>query len=236
MGFLPPDNPAGVGQGFVTYTVSPVRTAQTGDVIYAQASIVFDTEPPMDTPRIFNTIDAGTGLTSAPAALPARAATPQFEVSWSGTDDSQGSAVSSYTIYVSDNGGPYTVWLKDTTLTSATYAGQDNHTYAFYSVATNNAGNRQAPPSPLATTQVLMHLWHNYADPYDVNAVDGVTPLDVLLIINWINAHPGVSTPSAPPAMGPPYYDVNADDLILPLDVLLVINYKIGRASCRERV
>ena len=92
-------------------------------------------------------------------------------------------------------------------------------------MATNNAGNRQAPPSPLATTQVLMHLWHNYADPYDVNAVDGVTPLDVLLIINWINAHPGVSTPSAPPAMGPPYYDVNADDLILPLDVLLVINY-----------
>jgi hypothetical protein len=200
VGFLPPDNPAGVGQGFVTYTVSPVRTAQTGDVIYAQASIVFYTQPPLDTRRIFNTIDAGTGLASAPEGLPAREATPQFEVSWSGSGDSQGSAVRSYTIYVSDNGGPFTVWLENTTLTSATYDGEDNHTYSFYSVATDNAGNRQATPSPLATTQVLMHLWHNYADPYDVNGVDGVTPLDVLLIINWINAHPGVSThPPRPP-------------------------------------
>jgi hypothetical protein len=231
VGFLPPDNADGIGQGFVSYTVRPDPDSQTGDVIYAQATITFYTQPPLATPRIFNTIDAGTGLTSAPAALPAREAMPQFVVSWAGTDDSLGSAVSSYTIYVSDNGGPFTAWLENTTLTSATYDGQDNHTYAFYSVATDNAGNRQATPSPLATTQVLMHLWHNYANAHDVNGADGVTPLDVLLIINWINAHPGGTSLPAPPAVPPPYYDVSGgtngdgDGQITPLDVLVVINY-----------
>jgi hypothetical protein len=63
-------------------------------------------QPPFNTPQIFNTIDAGTGLTSTVAALPPEEPSPEFNVSWSGTDSAKGSAIASFTIYVSDNSGP----------------------------------------------------------------------------------------------------------------------------------
>ena len=70
-----------------------------------------------------------------------------FLVSWSGTDANGESGLASYNIYVSDDGGPFQLWLGNTTLTSATYNGQPGHTYAFYSIAMDNAGNIQLPPS-----------------------------------------------------------------------------------------
>jgi hypothetical protein len=155
VGFLPPDDANGSGEGFVSYTVEANLADTTGTVINAQATVVFDTEPPLNTPKIFNTIDTGTSLTSSVAALPDRETATQFNVFWSGTDAGNGSAISSFTIYVSDNGGPYTTWLANTTLTSAPFVGQDGHTYAFYSVAADNAGNVQSvPTSAQATTTI----------------------------------------------------------------------------------
>src|SRR6202040_3787589 len=113
-------------------------------MITAEASVAFDTQAPMNTNEVTNTVDAGTGLTSAVPTLPAAVSSQTFPVSWSGTDASNGSALSNYTIYVSDNGGPYTAWLVDTTLTSAPFVGQNGNTYSFYSVAADNAGNIQA--------------------------------------------------------------------------------------------
>jgi len=58
-GFLPPNQVPPEGDGWVTYTVRPRSTLVTGDVIDAQARIVFDTNDPIDTvPAHFNTIDA----------------------------------------------------------------------------------------------------------------------------------------------------------------------------------
>jgi len=156
IGFLPPDNAEGAGEGFVSYTIMANPSDPDGTVINAQATVVFDTQPPLNTPQIFNTIDAGSGLTSTVAALPPDETSPEFNVSWSGTDSASGSAIASYTIYVSDDGGPYTAWLTNTTLTSASYLGQYGHTYAFYSVATDNVGNVQpTPTSAQATTMVV---------------------------------------------------------------------------------
>ena len=155
VGFLPPDNAEGAGEGFVSYTILPKSSDLTGTVINAQATVVFDTQPPLNTPQIFNTIDAGTGLTSSVAALPPEETSPEFNVSWSGTDSASGSGIASFTIFVSDDGGPFTAWLTNTTLTSASYLGQYGHTYAFYSVATDNVGNVQpTPTSAQATTMV----------------------------------------------------------------------------------
>ena len=53
---------------------------------------------------------------------------------------------------MSDNGGPYTAWLTNTTLTAAPYQGQIGHTYGFYSVATDNAGNVQPTPAAAQAT------------------------------------------------------------------------------------
>jgi hypothetical protein len=75
------------------------------------------------------------------------------------------------------------------------------------------------------TDSVSSATWRNLDNPYDVDGVDGVTPLDVLIIVNYINAHPGdMSLPDVQIAE-PPFYDVSGDGLCTPHDVLLVINF-----------
>jgi len=67
--------------------------------------------------------------------------------------------------------------------------------------------------------------WQNRPAPCDVNGDGDVTALDVLIVINYINARG--SDPSLPPvsASPPPYYDVNDDGLCTAGDVLEVINF-----------
>ncbi|TVS20603.1 MAG: hypothetical protein EA424_03205 [Planctomycetaceae bacterium] len=85
-------------------------------------------------------------------------------------------------------------------------------------------------PSGGTTTWQMGNVWHNHVSPFDVNGQDGVTPLDVLILINYINWNPHAPLlPPAPP-LPPPYYDVNNDGYVTPHDVLLVINY-INRQS-----
>ena len=86
-----------------------------------------------------------TAPASSVAALPA-ATYPQFSVSWNGSDGTNGSGVSSFDIFVSVDGGPFAPWLQGTPLNSSIYLGQPGHTYAFYSIATDVSGNREAAP------------------------------------------------------------------------------------------
>ncbi len=55
-GFLPPENGSGRGQGHVTFTVRPKPGIADGAVITNQASIVFDTNDPIATNVVSNTI------------------------------------------------------------------------------------------------------------------------------------------------------------------------------------
>ena len=151
-GFLPPNVLKPEGQGFVSYAIRPRADAATGTRILALATIIFDTQPPIDTPLIFNTLETG-GPVSAVAPLPEVVTNSTFAVSWAGADEEGGSGVNAYTIYASDNGGAYRVWLNDTTLTSALFTGQPDHQYAFYSRARDNAGNLEdARETPDART------------------------------------------------------------------------------------
>ena len=155
IGYLPPNDEEGAGEGFFSYTIRSRRDVATGDVIDAEARIVFDTQGPIDTPPIFNTIDAGVP-TSQVEALPVIAPRSDFQVEWSGSDDARGSAISGYTIFVSDNGARYAPWLENTDLAEATYSGQEGHTYEFYSTALDNAGNAEvAPATPDTQTLAL---------------------------------------------------------------------------------
>src|SRR5205807_9169698 len=95
VGFLPPDDGSGIGNGFVSYTIMADPSDATGTVITAQATVTFDTQPTLTTSQISNTIDAATNLTSSVAALPAYETTSAFNVSWSGADETGGSAISS---------------------------------------------------------------------------------------------------------------------------------------------
>ena len=153
-GFLPVDDANNDGDAFVSYTVQAKSGVQTGDVITAQATVVFDNQGPINTAAIADTLDAD-APSSDVQALPAQTNDPTFQVSWSGQDDPNGPGIASYTIYVSEDGGPPTPWLTNTTLTNALFTGALGHTYAFSSTATDYAGNAEAEhATPDTTIQV----------------------------------------------------------------------------------
>ncbi len=90
---------------------------------------------------------------STVAALPADSPV-QIPVRWSG-DDGAGSGIGFFDIFVSINGGPFNPWLQKTLLTGGLYDGKQTERYAFYSVATDRAGNQEAAhTSPDAVTTV----------------------------------------------------------------------------------
>ena len=95
--------------------------------------------------------------TSTVTPLPATTTTTSLIVSWSGTPGAGATRITSYEIFVSDNGGPFTLFLTSTTQTSASFIGQAGHRYSFFSVATSNLGLVQpAPIAGQATTQVAL--------------------------------------------------------------------------------
>jgi Carboxypeptidase regulatory-like domain/Beta-propeller repeat len=138
-GFLPPNIKAPEGEGSVFFTIKLRSALPTGSEIHNAASIVFDNNAAIQTESWLNTLD-----NSPPAshvhALPATQSSASFNVQWSVIDI--GAGISDYTIYVSDNGGPFTPWLT-TTGTQATFVSAVNHTYAFFSVARDKAGNTE---------------------------------------------------------------------------------------------
>jgi|GEM_PF-1783920 len=171
-GFLPPNKTSPQGQGSVLFSIDPTPGLVTGAEIHNKARIVFDKNAPIDTPEWINTIDK-TAPVSQVLALPATQASSRFRVQWTGTDT--GSGVHSYTIYVSENGGPFTVWLQNTTDASAAYDGRPNASYSFYSVADDNAQNRELPPpSADASTRTLDGQLPNVSTRMRVGTGDNV--------------------------------------------------------------
>ncbi|MFN3151569.1 CARDB domain-containing protein [Bremerella sp.] len=153
-GFLPPNLISPEGEGFVTYSIKASPDAVTGDVIDAEARIIFDTNEPIDTPPIFHTLDVD-APSSHVDALPISLDKTKFELSWSGQDAAGGSGVAKYDIYVSKNGGVYQPFLVGTTLTTAPFVGHPGNHYAFYSVAHDYAGNVEVAPTVADSTTTI---------------------------------------------------------------------------------
>ena len=153
-GFLPPDKTPPEGEGSVSYTIKPKANLASGTVVSAQATVVFDTNAPINTPTLDNTIDI-TPPTSSVNPLPPTTTSTSFTVSWSGSDPA-GPGIAAYNVFVSDDGGPFTLWQSDTSVTSAIYTGQVGHTYDFYSVATDDLGLVQPTPSAAQTSISLV--------------------------------------------------------------------------------
>src|ERR1019366_9511057 len=156
---LPPTDPSAgfllPGEdGNLSFTVLPKPSIATGTVIQNTASIVFDTNSAIATPNWTNTLD-NTAPTSHVAALPADESNTAFTLNWLGTDI--GAGVQDYTIYVSDDGADFMAWLSNTSATSGIYSGQNGHTYGFYSIARDLAGNIEASKAAAeATTNVVI--------------------------------------------------------------------------------
>jgi hypothetical protein len=172
-GFLPPNRPessyavtncsscgdVGVvewiqpGRGYIAYELRPRAGLGTGSVVTNAARIVFDWNDPIDTPLVFNTIDAGTP-SSAVLRLPGESGRTIL-VQWAGEDDPGGSGVASYDVYVSSDGARPVIWLKATSSTSAYFVGELGRTYGFFSIARDLVGHEEAEPNgPQAWTTV----------------------------------------------------------------------------------
>jgi len=86
-------------------------------------------------------------------------------------------------------------------------------------------------PPPVPGEPPPNNNWTNPTDPLDVNARGGVSPLDALVTINFINIRPG-QTGLPPQQSDPPlYFDTSVDGLITAIDVLLVTNHMNSEAA-----
>ena len=177
-GFLPPDTSPPAGEGFVFYTVAPLKGLASGTVITNQASVVFDVNPAILTPVWSNPLDVDAPV-SALASLPKHEHTAAIPLQLSGTDTG-GSGIGGYNVYVSDNGGAFTLGLANVPGPTATFTGVTGHTYSFISQAEDAVLNLETLKTVAeATTKVvgpdLVGVWSN--DVASKTTVAGVLKL-----------------------------------------------------------
>jgi len=173
------------GEGWVSYSIDLLHDLPTGTRIENLAYIKFDVNDwiaaPMDSIPIFNTIDNGFPKCSV-LTLPDTTESLNFMVHWAGADDSAGSGIGSYTIYYSDNEGPYEIWLGDTIADFAEFTGEHEHTYAFYSISRDNVGHIEAPPDSFDAKTTV---WYEYTCA-DVNCDDIINIFDITYLISFL--------------------------------------------------
>ncbi|MCP4110353.1 MAG: hypothetical protein GY749_33350 [Desulfobacteraceae bacterium] len=131
-----------VGEGFVNYTIKAKETAVTGDVIDAQARIIFDVNDPIDTPPIFNTIDADLPSSQLEnSTQPVNETT--FTLNRTAQDTEGGSGLQDVTLFMSTDDQPYQTYEANLTDTSMTVTLDPGHIYKFFTIANDNAGNAE---------------------------------------------------------------------------------------------
>lgn len=188
VGFLYPNDATARGEGSVSYRIKPKSGLPSGTEITNRAKIYFDTNDPIDTPLVRNTLDVA-GPNSQVTVLPATTTSPTFIITWSGQDDANGSGIASYDLYVSQNGGSFAAYVTGTTLTSLTLAAEPGHTYAFYTVATDNVGHREVVPvTPDAITSTPLAITAPAATTTEIRPLVEWTPVFGAVSYDvWIN-------------------------------------------------
>jgi Ca2+-binding RTX toxin-like protein len=143
-GFLPPNDPnnKGVGEGNVSYYIKAKSNVTTGTRIDAEARIIFDTNEAIDTPKIFNTLDVEKPISTI-NVLPTQSINPEFQISWTGGDETTGSGIAGYNFYAAVVGEEYELLAEGLTETEITFLGEAGKSYNFYTLAIDNAGNIQ---------------------------------------------------------------------------------------------
>ena len=166
-GFLPPEDGTGRGMGHISYTIKARADAATGTDLSSIALITFDSGETIATNQVNphnpaegtdptkearNKIDADTP-TSAITTPVGTQSRSSVNLAWQGSD--VGSGIVGYDLYVSDNGGAFTLAQSNIAGTSTTYAGQAGHTYGFYTIARDGVGLREAAPTTADTLITL---------------------------------------------------------------------------------
>ena len=132
---------------------------------------------------------------STVSTLPARETSLVFPVSVTGSDlGAPASGVSSYDIFVSINGGAWTHWINvPPSSPTASYTGQSNTTYAFYSIAHDDAGNTEVKTPAISASTYVPNLT---APATTVDGISGTNSSTVntttgLFTLNMTGSDPG---------------------------------------------
>lgn len=150
-GFLPPNVTSPEGEGHVAYTVQ-MKDLPAGTAVPNQASIVFDTNAPIETPVWSNTIDKAPPTVTLTAASAGGSA--EANVTWGGADDASG--ISRWDIRVSRDGGVPSPFLVAREAGSRTFTADVTGRYTFQASALDGAGNRVESP----TVEVQLNKTH----------------------------------------------------------------------------
>jgi RHS repeat-associated protein len=137
-----PNNPTS-GNGFVNFSIKPITTAHTGDTISAIANIIFDANDTLPTNRAKNMIDALPptshliSATQIPNTLTTR-------LRWNGQDDPGGSGIASYSLFLSINSRPYSLYRSGLSDTTLVFAAAKDTVYCFFIAAKDSVNNEEA--------------------------------------------------------------------------------------------
>ncbi len=147
---LPPNVHPPEGEGWVGYSVLPKSGLASGATLRNTATITFDLNAPITTNATLNTLDFAAPVTQM-TALPATVPDTTVLVRWHSADDASG--VQAVTIYQAlDGGGFYPLWTTggDSLRVKVNFG----HTYAFYALAKDFAGNAETVRPNVVTTRV----------------------------------------------------------------------------------
>ena len=130
------------GEGFVNFSIKPKTNSHTRDSILATAKIVFDTNDTIPTNVERNIIDAlpPTSTLTADPIVNNNSVTIHF----SAQDDNNGCGVKNYDLYVAQDSANYNTYLTNVTDTVIHFTGVEGSVYHFFSLASDNVGNREA--------------------------------------------------------------------------------------------
>jgi RHS repeat-associated protein len=175
IGFLPPEDGTGVGQGFLTFEARPIGSIPDTTEIRNVALISFDGQTIIATNQI-DPQDPSQGTDPLLEALVTIDASPpssfitlvqpnesgdQLTIHWSG-DDGQGSGIASYTLFVAINGSDPVVLIPYTDQVETTIPIDPSRTYQFFVSAIDHVGNRNALPTGFLGDSIA--ATHDYGD------------------------------------------------------------------------
>jgi hypothetical protein len=130
------------GEGFVNFTIQPKNTVLTGDSIKAEAEIVFDNNQAIKTNVWENIIDAHYPI-SFVKPLPAIIDTNHIQISFTASDDINGSGIKLLKLFVARNTDPYELYGTYNPDSIVVIDGVEDDTYRFISIAEDNVGNTE---------------------------------------------------------------------------------------------
>lgn len=143
IGFLPVNDTANAsGEGFLNFNVLPQNSALTGDIVNAQADIVFDINESILTNTWSNTLDAFPP-TSTLAPFTDTTETTEIHLDFSGSDDPGGCGLFEYTLFASIDGGSFNLVAENIFDNSFTFEGEHGRHYRFFSRAIDRVGNKE---------------------------------------------------------------------------------------------